>query len=222
MYVQGRKPARPVAVSVDLVLAGLTWACNAGNEMETDRQFSPDPETRIADALEAALEALRLAVRELAGTDTQPERWRWVALGLVSALQAALVAALSGYASARPEDVANPSQSDRVAPITLLLRRARSSEHLNAPERLDLTGAQVRGLEELVAMRNAAVHGLGFALPENPSALARAAVDVIRHLLLTHPAFDVSGFVLFLSLIDRELTALGTALAAKVPGKARD
>lgn len=190
--------------------------------MDTDRQFSPDPETRIADALEAALEALRLAGRELAGTDTQPERWRWVALGLVSALQAALVAALSGYASARPEDVANPSQSDRVAPITLLLRRARSSEHLNAPERLDLTGAQVRGLEELVAMRNAAVHGLGFALPENPAALARTAVDVIRHLLLTHPAFDVSGFVLFLSLIDRELIALGTTLAAKVSGKARD
>ncbi|MGE6698489.1 hypothetical protein ACQKH5_12410 [Hyphomonas sp. NPDC076900] len=190
--------------------------------MDGERPFSFDPDVRIGDALEAALEALRLARRELAGTDTQPERWRWVALGLVSALQAALVAALSGYASARPEDVANPSQSDRVAPIALLLRRARSSEHLNPPERLDLTGAQVRGLEELVAMRNAAVHGLGFQVPENPAALARAAVAVIRHLLLTHPAFDMSGFVLFLSLIDRELTALGTALAAKVPGKAYD
>ncbi|KCZ99763.1 hypothetical protein HPO_05230 [Hyphomonas polymorpha PS728] len=190
--------------------------------MDTDRQFSSDPETRIADAIEAALEALRLASREHAGTELQPERWRWVALGLVSALQAALVAALSGYASARHEDVANPSQSDRVAPIALLLRRARSSEHLNAPERLDLTGAQVRGLEELVAMRNAAVHGLGFRVPENPATLARTAVDVIRHLLLTHPAFDMSGFVLFLSLIDRELTALDTALAVKVPGKPHD
>lgn len=190
--------------------------------MDTDRQFSHDPETRIADALEAALEALRLAGRELGGTDAQPERWRWVALGLVSALQASLVAALSGYASARPEDVATPSQSDRVAPVALLLRRARSSEHLNAPERLDLTGAQVRRLEELVAMRNAAVHGLGFTVPENPAALARTAVDVIRRLLLTHPAFNVSGFVLFLSLIDRELTGLGAALAANASGTTHD
>ncbi|MFN3609182.1 MAG: hypothetical protein ACK4Y9_08970, partial [Hyphomonas sp.] len=117
--------------------------------MEPDRQFSHDPGIRIGDALEAALEALRLAGRELVGTQTQPERWRWVALGLVSALQAALVAALSAYASARPEDVANPPQPGRIAPVGLLLRRARSSEYLNAPERLDLTGAQVRAVEDL-------------------------------------------------------------------------
>lgn len=182
--------------------------------METDRQFSPDPEIRIGDALEAALEALRLAGRELAGTEVQSERWRWVALGLVSALQAALVAALSGYASARQEDVANPSQPGRIAPVALLLRRARSAEHLNAPERLDLTGRQARALETLTAMRNAAVHGLGFEVPEAPHALAMAAVEVIRHLLLAHPAFEVSRFVLFLSLIDQELTWLGTALTA--------
>ena len=183
--------------------------------MEGDQAFSSDPETRIGDALEAALEALRLAGRELAATPQQPERWRWVALGLVSALQAALVAALSGYASARPEDVANPSQTERVAPVSLLLRRARSSEYLNPPERLDLTGAQVRRLEDLVGLRNAAVHGLGFALPDNPHALAAEAVKVITHLLRVPPAFDVSQFVLFLSLIDEELSLLGAALPVR-------
>ncbi|ABI78235.1 hypothetical protein HNE_3211 [Hyphomonas neptunium ATCC 15444] len=191
-----------------------TPACNSGRSMDTDRQFSPDPETRIGDALEAALEALKLARRELVATDEEPGRWRWVALGLVSALQAALVAALSGYATARLEDVANPSQPNRIAPVTLLLRRARSPEHLNPPERLDLTGSQVRALEALTALRNAAVHGLGFDVPAAPHAMALAAVDVIRHLLLVHPAFEVSRFVLFLSLIDRELSLLGAALTA--------
>ena len=190
--------------------------------MDTDRQFSPDPDTRIGDALEAALEALCLAGRELAGTEAQPERWRWVALGLVSALQAALVAALSGYASARPEDVANPSQSDRVAPIALLLRRARSSEHLNAPERLDLTGAQARRLEDLVSMRNAAVHGLGFQLPEKPAALAGVAVDVITHLLLASPAFETRRFVRVLKQIETELNAIGDQLSANEAGMAHD
>jgi hypothetical protein len=187
--------------------------------METDRQFSPDAETRIGDALEAALEALRLARRELAGTAEEPGRWRWVALGLVSALQASLVAALSGYASASIEDVANPSQSDRVAPVSLLLRRARSSEYLNPPERLDLTGSQLRRLEDLVAMRNAAVHGLGFQLPANPRHVAKVAAGVIKHLMLDHPAFEVAGFVLFLSLIGRELTLLGAELDAAGPRK---
>ncbi len=188
--------------------------------METDRQFSPDAQTRIGDALEAALEALRLARRELAGTAEEPGRWRWVALGLVSALQASLVAALSGYASASIEDVANPSQTDRVAPISLLLRRARSSEYFNTPERLDLSGSQLRRLEDLVAMRNAAVHGLGFQLPPHPDRAARAAAGVISHLILDHPAFEVAGFVLFLSLIDRELTLLGAELDAAGPRNA--
>lgn len=190
--------------------------------MDTDRQFSHDPETRIEAALEAALEALRLAGRELAGTKAQPERWRWVALGLVSALQASLVAALSGYASARPEDISAPPHLGRVAPIALLLRRARSSEYLNPPERLDLTGAQVRRLEDLVAMRNAAVHGLGFELPENPASLARAAVEVIGHLLLTCPAFDASGFVRVLQQIETELNVIDSVLTPNEPGMAHD
>lgn len=197
-------------------------ACNSESRMDTDRQFSHDPETRIEDAIEAALEALRLAGRELAGTQAQPARWRWVALGLVSALQASLVAALSGYASARPEDVSAPPQPGRVAPVALLLRRARSSEYLNPPERLDLTGAQVRRLEDLVSMRNAAVHGLGFDLPENPATQARAAVEVIAHLLLTYPAFDASGFVRVLQQIETELNTIARALTPDEPGMAHD
>lgn len=185
--------------------------------MDTDRPFSHDPRTRIADALEATLEALRLARRELAGARAEPERWRWVALGLVSAVQAGLIAALSGYASARHEDVANPSQPDRVAPVSLLLRRARSAEHLNAPERLDLTGAQVRDLEALVAMRNAAVHGLGFRVADHPVHLVRTAAEILRHLLKTHPAFDVSQFVLVLTLIDTELTRIVTETTPNDP-----
>ena len=176
--------------------------------MDTARAFSQDSEIRIADALAGALEALRLARRELAGVGAEPQRWRWVCLGLVSALQASLVAALSGYATARPEDVANPSQPDRVAPIALLLRRARSAEHLNLPERLDLTGAEARRLDALIALRNAAVHGLGFELAAPPQELARAAIKVIRHLLRAHPAFDVSGHILVLALIDSELNGL--------------
>lgn len=213
---------RQVAVSFAKRLDCPRAACNSGSRMEQDRQFSPDPETRIGDALEAALEALRLAGRELAGTAQQPGRWRWVALGMVSALQAALVAALSGYVSARTEDVANPSQPDRVAPVALLLRRARSSEYLNPPERLELTGADLRRLEDLMTMRNAAVHGLGFQVRGDPREVVKPAADVIRHLLMTHPAFAVSRFVLNLSWIDQELARIGTVLAGDDRRKAPD
>lgn len=176
--------------------------------MHTDQSFSPDPETRIRDALDAVLEALRLARRELAGVRDEPERWRWVSLGLVSALQASLIAALSGYATAQPEHVANPSQPGRAAPVALLLRRAKSAEYLSPPERLQLTGAQARDLEALIVMRNAAVHGLGFRVAGHPVHLVHVAAEVIRWLLKTHPAFDVSRFVLILTLIDLELAAI--------------
>ncbi|MEZ6013370.1 MAG: hypothetical protein R3C08_16050, partial [Hyphomonas sp.] len=73
------------------------------------------PRDRIAPALDAVLEGLKLARRELAGSESDPPRRRWVAVGLVSALQAGLVAALSGYESAGEGDIADPSQPDRVA-----------------------------------------------------------------------------------------------------------
>ena len=45
-------------------------------------------------ALYAALQALKLARREADGAAQDPARLRWAALGIVSALQGALVAAL--------------------------------------------------------------------------------------------------------------------------------
>lgn len=175
--------------------------------MEEDRPLSSDPDIRTADALAAALEALRLAQREIEAAREEPGRWRWVALGLVSALQAALIAALSGYDTARPEDVANPSQPGRVAPIGLLLRRARSSEFLDAPERLDLSGTHIRRLEALIRLRNAAVHGLGFQLPERPGELVSSALSALRHLLVDHAAFNVSRYVPHVTLIDTVMTS---------------
>lgn len=175
---------------------------------DAGRQFSPDPGTRIGDALGAAIAALSLARRELEAVEAEPDRWRWAALGLVSALQAALIAALSSYDTARLDGVANPSQPERVAPVALLLRRARSSEHLEPPERLDLTGAALRRLDALIALRNAAVHGLGFQPPETPHDLVRTGAGVIRHLLLGAPAFKPERFGPFLSRIGQELTAI--------------
>jgi hypothetical protein len=109
----------------------------------------------------AVLEGLKLARRELAGRQPQIRpACRWVPVALVSALQAGLVAALSGYESAGEGDVTDPAQPDRFAPIALLLRRARSTKYLNPPELLELPGRLVtRGIETLGATRNAVLHG---------------------------------------------------------------
>ncbi|MFN4023229.1 MAG: hypothetical protein ACK4MQ_00225 [Hyphomonas sp.] len=185
---------------------------------EADRPFSPDAETRIGDALAAAHSALCLTRRELEAAGEEPERWRWVALGLVSALQAALIAALSGYDTARLEDIANPSQPERAAPVALLLRRARSSEHLEPPERLALSAAAVRRLDTLIALRNAAVHGLGFRPPSAPLDLVRTGAGVIRHLLLDAPAFKPDRYGSYLSRIGQELTAIDRICQPDDPG----
>lgn len=185
--------------------------------MEREYAFNLEPDIRIAEALDASLEALRLARRELSGVGDQPARWRWVAVGLVSALQAALIAALSGYASARPEDVANPSQPGRLAPVALLLRRARSAEYLDLPERLELTGADQRRLDDLVEVRNAAVHGLGVETPASPRAAAQAAASILVHLLQRHRAFEVGRHGIILALIDQELSGLVRDLTPDEP-----
>lgn len=176
--------------------------------METLHPFSQDRHTRIAYALDGALEAMRLARRELEHVAEQPERWRWVALGLVSALQASLIAALSGYETAQVEDVANPSDPHRIAPVAVLLRRAASGEYLNRPERLELPGAEMRRIERLILLRNAAVHGLGFRPPQDGKDLVAAGEGVIRHLLIAAPAFLREDFAVFLALVEDELSAL--------------
>lgn len=193
-------------------LALVVAACNSGR-METHRPFSPDPGARLSEALEAALEALKLALREEEGARTDPARRRWTGLGLVSALQAALVAALSGYDTAKEDAVQDPSHPDRIAPVALLLRRARSYAFLNDPERLELSGSRQRALDRIIAMRNAAVHALRVETPETFAADALAAVHLVRHLVLDAPAFGHGPARLQVVLIGDALNALQSVLS---------
>lgn len=180
--------------------------------------FPAGRQLRIAAALDAALEALKLAERELAASTDDPARWRWVALGLVSALQACLITALSGYETAAEDDLFMPGQPDKVAPLGFLLRRARSGECLNPPERPDLTLGQTAQLEALTGLRNAAVHGLDFRLPPDAAGLARTAVELCAHLLIRHPAFDPKPYAVPLALITDVLARLQAALDAPQRG----
>jgi hypothetical protein len=171
------------------------------------------PRQRIGPALGAVLEGLKLARREFEGAAADPPRMGWVPVALVSALQAGLVAALSGYESAGEGDVTDPSQPDRFAPIALLLRRARSTEYLNPPELLELPGRMVRGIETLVTARNAVLHGPG-AL-ENPvvNEAYRSVLQVLQQVCLLHPSFPVEGHGVMLALIRDEISAFERSLA---------
>lgn len=185
--------------------------------MTDDPAVLPVPEDRgerVRLALDAALEALRLARREAEAAGEDAARLRWAALGLVSALQGALVAALSGYDTADTSAVLNPSQPDRIAPVALLLRRARSAELLNAPERVEINAARQRALERLIAVRNGAVHALPTGVPETFGPDARVAAGLLRFLVLDAPAFDphkvsllVAGFRIELDRLEQALTS---------------
>lgn len=171
---------------------------------------------RIAPALDAVHEGLKLAHRELAGSREDPPRRRWVAVGLVSALQAGLVAALSGYECAEEGDIADPSQPERIAPVTLLLRRARSAEYLSPPEQLEMTGSEARRIERVIAARNSALHGLGAEeLPEEMSwnDAYRSVLRVLQQVCLTHPAFPEAGHGVVRALIRDEIAAVYDLLA---------
>ena len=170
------------------------------------------PRDRIGPALDAVLEGLKLARRELAGSESDPPRRRWVAVGLVSALKAGLVAALSGYESAGEGDVTDPSQPGRIAPVTLLLRRARSAEYLNLPERLALAGSGLRQVETVIAARNAVLHGAGTAADTPVNEAFHSVLQVLRQVCLTHPAFDMSPHGVTLALIRDEISALDLSL----------
>lgn len=177
-----------------------------------------DRETRVRLALSASLEALKLARREAEGAGTDPARRLWTALGIVSALQGALVAALSGYDSAVPEAVLSPSQPDRIAPAGFLLRRARSDEYLNTPERVELPSSRLRALERVINVRNLAVHALSVDVPESFAQDALVATRLIRHLVLDAPAFDPSPVRVITALIADQVKALETALSEMPAG----
>lgn len=177
---------------------------------------SPVPDDRglrVRMALEAAHEALGLARREAAGALQDTARLRWVALGIVSTLQGVLVAALSGYETAELEAVLNPSQPERIAPVAFLLRRARSGEYLNSPERVELSGSRQRALERVIDVRNAAVHALSVEIPETFAADVRTALHLIEHLVIDAPAFDPAPVRVITALIADDIAGLRAALS---------
>lgn len=176
--------------------------------------LAPHREERVRRALEAALEGLKLAGREASGAAADPARLGWTALGLVTALQAALVAALSGYDTAAIEAVQNPSQPERIAAGSLLLRRASSEDYLNPPERVDLSGSQQRAVERIVAVRNAAVHSLGVEIPSSFASDARVTLGLISHLVLDAPAFDARSFRLQMTFLRDAVDAVRRHLEA--------
>jgi len=149
-----------------------------------------------------------MARREVSGVGEDKQRWRWASVGLVIGLQGALVAALSGYETAADADVVDPSSPERYAPVTLLLRRARSTDYLNAPERLEMTGSTLHQIERLIAYRNAVVHGLGVGDAEGVAKGCRKVLGVVRHLVLSHPAFDASAHHLVCTLISDEISGI--------------
>lgn len=170
------------------------------------------PAERISPAALSALEGVKLARRELACVGDDPERWRWVAVGLVAALKAACIAALSGYETALPEDVEDPKQSGHVAPVALLLRRVRSERYLSPPEKLSVPGAQIDAALRLVAYRNEAVHGFGAARPDSVESDAAIIGYLLRHLLIDHPAFKADP--VSSALLADEISALTQSLGS--------
>ncbi len=172
-----------------------------------------DRARRVAAALEAAHAALGLARREAEGAVGDTGRLRWTALGLVSALQGALVAALSGYETAELDAVLDPSHPERIAPVALLLRRARAEDFLNPPERPEITGSDLRAIERVMAVRNAAVHALPAGVPETFASDAGRVAALIGHLVISAPAFDPAPLRVMTALISDDLRSVQKALS---------
>jgi hypothetical protein len=146
------------------------------------------------------------------------DHWDWLAIGLVMALQASLVVALTGYETANPSDVLDPSNAagEKQAPVALMLRRVRSADYLNPPERLDLPVSASKGAQKLLAHRNAVMHGPTDVAPPETARHAGHTLNIIEHLLLLHPAFDSAPHTIELTHIGdhidhirRHLDALG-------------
>jgi len=168
---------------------------------------------RTGAVLAHGARALRLAAGQLDGGPADPAGPAWASVGLVTALQAGCVVALSGYETADPGDILGPNlvsaparraaetdnpgrvtrREPELAPVTLLLRRASSPRYLNPPEQLSLSRKAWRELERLVATRNGVLHpGLAdpFSTPNDLAGPIRQACTVIGHVTLHHPAFD--------------------------------
>lgn len=178
-----------------------------------------------------------LAAREAARTREDPGAWRWVAVGLVIALQGACVCALSGYETADPADVLDPASAKklarwdardaglargprpagRLAAIETLLRRVASPDYLEPPERLEITRAMQADALALVELRNAVVHFTGQGQVGEPGGLkgpVEAVCRIISHLLVDAPAFGAAPHETMLGAITRDIDAVRAANAA--------
>jgi len=147
---------------------------------------------------------------------SQTGRPDWLAVGLTTALKAALMAQLSAYENAEPEDVLD-TQKDGAASIRLLLRRATSADYLSDAHRLPLTSSKRKALLKLVAVRNQTLHILpdeDCPPPGDIPRLALVALDTIEHAALTAPAFDPAPHRVDLALIADYIKSLRGALEA--------
>ena len=169
---------------------------------------------KVGPALAAALEGLKLARRELDHVEQDPERWRWVAVGLVTALKCVAMAALSGYETASAEDTADLNVSGKVAPLSLLLRRARSDRYLAPPEQLPARGAQIDAVMRLAEYRNEVVHGVLANRPGTIVSDGQVALDMIAHFVIRAPAFDPANHAVYSALLSDEVSAITRRLAA--------
>ena len=151
------------------------------------------------------------ALKFAAGQTGNPE---WLAVGLTTALKAALMAQLSAYENAERQDILDIERNG-AASIRLLLRRANSADYLSEDHRLPLTSSKRAAILKLVAIRNQTLHVLvdDDAPPfrELPR-FAAAAVEAIRHLTLTAPAFDRAKHVVDLALIADYLDTIEEAV----------
>ena len=170
------------------------------------------PSETVGPALAGILEGLKLARRELDGVEADPERWRWVAVGLVTALSGAAIAALSGYATAGEQDIRDPNDRSRMAPLRLLLRRAKSDRYLVPPEQLPASASAVDAALRLADYRNQVLHGGRAACPATVVSDTGRAVDMISHFILRAPAFDPAPHQLHIALIEDEISALARRL----------
>ena len=100
-----------------------------------------------------------------------------------------------------------------MAPVTLLLRRARSVEYLNPPERVELPGQVLRHAEIVIAARNSVLHGLGPAADTPVNDAFRSILQLLQHICVLHPAFPRDGHGVMLALIRDEIFALDRVLA---------
>ena len=134
---------------------------------------------------------------------SQTDNPDWLAVGLSTALKAALMSALSSYENAEPEDILDTDRKG-AASIRLLLRRASSTDYLSDDHRLPLTSSKRRAILRLVELRNQTLHILSEAdVPEASEVgrLALVSVDAVEHLMLTAPAFETKPYAVDLALI---------------------